>query len=366
MSSSTQSQLIKIFVASPSDVQEERETLGSLIREVNDVLAFLAPNHNLRLELMRYETHTYPDYGEAQEVINKQIPEDYDVFVGVMWKRCGTPTSVAESGTIEEFNRAMARREKSGRPIIMFYFCDEPIAPPKGSDFDQYSRVVKFREEVESKGYISTYPARKAFRDHVRAGLLRAVADVVKYKAQEPPLPSDHDAHTAGISQPYEEMLALAHKYDAVRADLPSSSERTRRMSEIKAAMRIEAANAHPELKRFQESNSAGQRLGAVVILERFPNSKENDWLAERLNPDLETPFVGHAAAVALVQAVRSSLSADRGSQEASQSLARCIEKALRLAERNPNDPDRIRVLHVALSELNLHARSAGSSLSAA
>src|SRR5439155_8546244 len=42
---------------------------------------------NLRLELLRYETHTYPDIGQAQDVINRQIKVDYDILIGVMWKR---------------------------------------------------------------------------------------------------------------------------------------------------------------------------------------------------------------------------------------------------------------------------------------
>ena|SRR3989337_1199459 len=33
------------------------------------------------------ETHTYPGIGEdAQDVINKQIDDDYDIFIGLMWK----------------------------------------------------------------------------------------------------------------------------------------------------------------------------------------------------------------------------------------------------------------------------------------
>ncbi len=65
---------IRIFLASPSDVEEERDALSAFIQEINDVLAFLVPDRALRLELVRYETHTYPDMGRAQDVINRQSP----------------------------------------------------------------------------------------------------------------------------------------------------------------------------------------------------------------------------------------------------------------------------------------------------
>src|SRR5215471_12877404 len=117
---STEPRTLKVFLASPSDVVEERGALARLIRDINDVLAFLAPEKHLKLELVRYETHTFPDLGQPQEVINRQIPMDYDIFVGVMWSRCGTPTATAPSGTVEEFRRAYEHRKKGHLPRIMF------------------------------------------------------------------------------------------------------------------------------------------------------------------------------------------------------------------------------------------------------
>jgi len=132
-----QPRTLKVFIASPGDVIEERDALARLIRDINDVLAFLAPEKRLILELVRYETHAYPDLGMPQDVINRQIPVDYDIFVGVMWKRVGTPTAHAPSGTIEEFRRAVARRKTSHLPRIMFYFCDEKIAIPSPDEISQ-------------------------------------------------------------------------------------------------------------------------------------------------------------------------------------------------------------------------------------
>ncbi|NZD66192.1 hypothetical protein HX900_34665 [Rhizobium sp. WYCCWR 11290] len=89
--------IISIFLSSPSDVAEERHALSSLISEINDVVAFLAPERNVNLMLIHYETNVYPNIGSGpQDVINSQIPIDYDIHFGMMWKRCGTPTKSAE------------------------------------------------------------------------------------------------------------------------------------------------------------------------------------------------------------------------------------------------------------------------------
>jgi hypothetical protein len=43
--------------------------MAELVAEINDVLAYLVPEKSLKLELIRYEVDTHPDYGAPQEVI---------------------------------------------------------------------------------------------------------------------------------------------------------------------------------------------------------------------------------------------------------------------------------------------------------
>jgi hypothetical protein len=96
-------QQLRIFLASPSDVQPERLRVEKVVREMNLTLS----NQGLQLELLRWETHTFPDFGEyPQTVIQDQIGSDYDIFVGVLWSRIGTPTPRYPSGTLEEFDTA--------------------------------------------------------------------------------------------------------------------------------------------------------------------------------------------------------------------------------------------------------------------
>jgi hypothetical protein len=93
--------ILQVFVASPGDVADERAVLNDLVNEFNITWG---DTHNVRLEILKWETHSRPGIGPGpQELINQQLGDTYDIFVGIMWGRFGTPTNVAESGTEEEF-----------------------------------------------------------------------------------------------------------------------------------------------------------------------------------------------------------------------------------------------------------------------
>lgn len=336
--------VLKVFVASPSDVVDERNALAKLIGDINDVLVYLAPEKQLRLELVRYETHSYPDLGQPQEVINREIPVDYDIFVGIMWKRAGTPTGNADSGTIEEFERASRRRQTSSLPRIMFYFCDQPISVPTPAELEQLQKVVEFRNRLASQGLTSSYPSHAEFSEHIRGGLLRAIRDILR-EAGEPIQAEAPQAQT--VDKPsYDLALALANQYDDVRRTMPAGDERTRVMAGIFSRMKAVAPKVRSLLTQFEQGESAGTRLLAVGILNMFPSVAHLDWLAERLNPELEKPFLAYQAAVAILEA------AVALATEHCQKLKRALARAKELASRLKGDPDRLMVLKRAEEEL--------------
>jgi hypothetical protein len=337
--------LVKVFLASPDDVSEERDALTRLVRDINDVLTFLAPDKQLGLELVRYETHVYPDLGAPQEVINRQIPVDYDIFIGVMWKRCGTPTKEAPSGTIEEFRRACEHRKQSHLPRIMFYFCEQPIPIPTHEELEQLAAVVKFRDEIESLGLVWTYPTHLEFSDRIRGGLLHAIRDILR---EESDSPLAHPAETPGAvnSAVRSEIVDLAEGYEQIRRDMPSGGPRTRRLTEVFSSMKAKASGVVPLLAEFEQSGSPGLRLAAIAILQMFPNVDHLDWLAHCLDPTEEKPFVGYQAAVALLEATRS-LPASNCAK-----LRVAVTEASQIAATLQGDEDRVNVLKNAEQEL--------------
>ena len=147
-----QETILSIFVSSPSDVDEERNRLEDVIRELN---VTWSRDLGIRLELIRWETHAFPRFGEdPQAVINEQIPQDFDLFIGLMWYKFGTPTGRAGSGTVEEFQRAKERYDADPDALqLMIYFKDAPApVPPTQLDHKQMTSVSKFRSSLDKVG----------------------------------------------------------------------------------------------------------------------------------------------------------------------------------------------------------------------
>lgn len=197
-----QETILSVFVASPSDVDEERNRLEDVIRELN---ILWAKELGIRLELLRWETHAHPSFGEdAQAVINEQIPNDYDLFIGLMWYRFGTPTDRAGSGTIEEFERAKKRFDENPDSLqIMFYFKDAtiPLAPSK-IDTNQLSRVAKFRSCLgEEGGLYWSFNSAEDFEKLVRMHLTKHVQD---WRRKQICPPSSQTLVVSEIEKPQE------------------------------------------------------------------------------------------------------------------------------------------------------------------
>jgi hypothetical protein len=168
--------VLRVFVASPSDVADARKRLERIVDELNYTWS---REIRLRLELLRWETHAYPGIGDdAQDVINRQLDE-FDIFLGIMWKRFGQPTGRAGSGTEEEYDRARQRFDANPNALrMMFYFKDAP--PPSLSDVDpvQIEAVRRFREKIERSGMLHwTYRGLQDFERLVRRHLGRQIQE---------------------------------------------------------------------------------------------------------------------------------------------------------------------------------------------
>lgn len=170
---------LRIFVSCPSDVGPERSRLATVIREDLD---WLADELGITLEMLDWPNVT-PGAGRPEQVIlDRYKPETWDVFVGIMWHRFGTPpqkfnTGAAEtyhSGTEEEFRAAYALWEQHAHPRVMFYKCDRD-APMNAVDGDQFKRVQKFFKRFSPMGkhpgfyhvYVEPGDFERAVRRHL-------------------------------------------------------------------------------------------------------------------------------------------------------------------------------------------------------
>src|SRR5690349_7610407 len=108
--------LLRVVVASPSDVQSERDAVSEVVDDLN---RGAASERMLRIELSRWETDIYPGFHPAgpQGLIDQKLRiQDCDVLVGIFWHRFGTPTGDAASGTEHEFRVAYDAWQQSQNP----------------------------------------------------------------------------------------------------------------------------------------------------------------------------------------------------------------------------------------------------------
>lgn len=181
--------VLQVFVASPGDVAEERRILESVIAETNRIWS---SNLGLTFELLNWEKSVRPDFSsDPQAAINEQIGTDYDVFIGIFWGRLGSPTPRAQSGTLEEFERALSKYKSSDNryPKIMIYFKDAPITPSK-LDPAQLGQLQEFKESLSSMGGLySVFEDSAGFESSLRAHLT-AIAQQFIAKNNELPTTS--------------------------------------------------------------------------------------------------------------------------------------------------------------------------------
>jgi hypothetical protein len=158
----------RLFIASPGDVTAERDKLCDVVGELNRTHG---KTNGYVVEPLRWETHAAPSGGRPQAVITEQLGE-YDIFVGIMWRRFGTPTGVAGSGTEEEYRQAYRKWENNPSMPLMFYFSQCPFMPRQLDEIDQVRQVLLFRQEIERKALVWDYQGADGFEQNIRKHLM--------------------------------------------------------------------------------------------------------------------------------------------------------------------------------------------------
>ena len=95
--------IFRVFIASTSDLAPERQVIRDTILEWSEVNGY---KHQVYLEPVLYESHIgYDASDQAQRAINQDLVDTCDLLIAIFWKRLGTPTEGAASGTMEELQR---------------------------------------------------------------------------------------------------------------------------------------------------------------------------------------------------------------------------------------------------------------------
>jgi len=180
-------QLVRIFVASPGDVLEERNKVRQVINDLN-MPNGVAGQNACRLELLDW-IDVVPGSGRPEEVILRQFPpESWDIFIGILWKRFGTPSGEKDpetgrlymSGTEEEFQIAYRLYQENKLQHILVYVRDSSEPPKSKSDSDDQLNQIKaflngFEQSGDHPGLYMNYKTPHDFENKIRNDLIRVL-----------------------------------------------------------------------------------------------------------------------------------------------------------------------------------------------
>ena len=164
--------VVRVFVASPRDVQDERSRMPKVVESLNRTVGKLL---NVVVELWRWEADGVPAVGSPQSLADVEL-DAADVVLVIFWNRLGTPASAAgTTGTEGEVLRALERWSKARRPQVMVYFSQRPARLDR-PELEQRLKLLEFREHISPLVLIVDYEDAQEFEWRVRDDLFTTIA----------------------------------------------------------------------------------------------------------------------------------------------------------------------------------------------
>jgi len=214
-----QRRILSVFIASPSDLVDERDTLRKVVERLNKIYG---KRIGLQIELLGWED-TLASFSRPQALINKDV-ENCDLFIGILWKRWGTESGKFSSGFEEEFSIARNRRTKGEKPEIWMFFkeIENELLKDPG---EQLKKCIQFKRQlIDSKELLfKEFTDANSFRDTVSDDLSAYLLDInsiyqkdLTYKETESPMSKvlqvDTPKHNDIDGGKNEELLTLFTK----------------------------------------------------------------------------------------------------------------------------------------------------------
>ena len=347
--------VLSIFIASPGDVDEERESLEEAIKVFNQTS--WSRHLGIRFELFR-GIDAIPGLGKEgpQSVINSQIP-DYDLFIGIMWHRFGTPTKNAGSGTEEEFLNAKKRYDENPDSVhVMFYFKDTPPPVPLSQiDTAQIKRVQKFKSNLGKHALYREFQKPEDFKDIISIHLLQFAE---KWKANSDELQSaSTSVEKKTISSKYllndsdEEEKGFLDLVEESEVEFSVLGEITDRIVEATENISNRMRERESEMKSF----SVGPDSKNLKVAKRLMAKAAADMDDYTHRIESETPLFGqrlNSGINLLIEAAQQSIEFDTNNQDTEQINDRQINKILSVLESTEGELKKFRNSAASLPRL--------------
>lgn len=296
---------LTIFASGTSETQAERSSLRRVVEELNKQLE---RTHGLTLKVRSWPDDVRPgvsDYSQAE--LNRQLGNDYDIYLGVMGSRFGTPTPNAGSGTEEEFVGALARFRADTTSLRVLFYFKRSGEDPFRIDPDQLQKAKTFRESLGSLGVVyrdfqDTSDFVQQTKDHIyslvvdewsdgrwrhvsggRAGSADVAASAAPDSDEAEGVESDDDGYLERLEQFHESAEVVASTFTAMTAKTARVGQLIQERTESTDALSIDA-----ESRRGAEGNRAEHaqlaKVKEVLDLAAADLNEYSEGMADDLN----------------------------------------------------------------------------------
>lgn len=190
---------INLFISCPGDIKDELNSIEVIVKEFNKTFGEIS---NFVIQIVHWNEDTYTDIGEdGQEIINNQI--DYDILIGILWMKLGTPTKRDKSGTVEEINRAIKNPEKQQ----LVYFKTATPNNLNSINTSELNDIMLFKKELSNKLLYKEFESIDKFETLFRLNLSNLIKD--KFIDEQKPAQSSTEIISPKKDVKYQNIVSL-------------------------------------------------------------------------------------------------------------------------------------------------------------
>lgn len=163
---------VHVFVSCPGDVASEKAIVKQVCNMVNSSLIH---NHcDVHLVFRDFSEIIGQTGHRPQQLINDYIT-GYHVYLGILYKRFGTPTGAInpltgqefESGTEEEYVIASEKNKIGGGPQQIFFFFKDQDGSKTVAENEQAGKVLAFKESLMPNDWVNSFDTPSNFERRI-------------------------------------------------------------------------------------------------------------------------------------------------------------------------------------------------------
>ncbi|ANP37502.1 hypothetical protein JL2886_02613 [Phaeobacter gallaeciensis] len=292
--------IYEVFISSPSDVSAERDVVQDALDLVNQVTGLKS---GFLLRPIRWEQNVVSQIGNhPQEIINTQVGDEYDIFIGILCSRFGRETEKYKSGTEEEFFNAYGRK-KNGKngPEILMYFKD-PRKSEAPIEAEQFLKVAEFKEKISSLGIYSDFDSHDSLKTLVVAALTQAIdrlahADAIENSPNAPETTEKNGISDTANSESepilFDEDIGLFDLSEIVFEALDNFTDTLNTMAQETEAFGLHLTDKTSEIENLQSTGDArrDQRVAKAIIEETANEMQRYAGVLDTRIPDARRYF---------------------------------------------------------------------------